>query len=148
MSDLKVGDKVKAFLDEHGDFVELATANFNYYFEVLSGTIKDMKDSPETVNVEWNQETQDNSGIGDETSDVPLTCLKQEVEFDKFYASLEYEYDNIGLTINAKVDEAAKILDEAIKLAESINSKLCDVEDGTLYRTMSKAGWRMSSLNC
>jgi hypothetical protein len=81
---------------------------------------------------------------------VLADALITEAEADQILSKLEEEYEVWAAPIRAKIEESAKLLKEAGKLADKQNQDLAELHDlvGPLISAMRSVGWRTSSLSC
>ena len=83
-------------------------------------------------------------------SEVYAKDLVSEEEAEQILAKLEAEYEVWAGPIREKIEEAAKLLSEAGKLAEKQKRDLAEMHEivSPLLGAMDDIGWRTSSLSC
>lgn len=76
--------------------------------------------------------------------------LISEKEADKILSNLEKEYEAWAGPIRKKMEEAAKLLEQAGKMADKQGRELAEMHDivSPLISAMDDLGWRTSSLSC
>jgi len=143
----KVGDRVSDIR-----YCTTTDGNLIYdeYEQVLYGTIKQIKKSGTnlcSVLVVW-----DNLKIYGITAEeeIQASNLMLESELKPKMTALEDEWNVLINSVKAKLEVAAKALDEAQKIAKDHNTHLNSLHDAVnpLFQVMSKIGWRTSSLQC
>ena len=83
-------------------------------------------------------------------SDHTAEELISEKEADKILSKLEKEYEAWASPIRKKMEEAAKLLEQAGKMADKQGRELAEMHEvvGPLISAMDNLGWRTSSLSC
>ncbi len=78
--------------------------------------------------------------------------LKLEKDFDENVSKIEEEFEKVKEEVSLKLKSAALLIDEASDLCKKVDAKLRDSEFcydlDELMDSLSRAGWRTSSLYC
>lgn len=84
-----------------------------------------------------------------EDKKVLLKYLVPTEVFNKKFALIENEYEELSDSLSGKINEAALLIEQAQKLANENGYDLSQLPIGNvLYNAMDSSGWRMSSIGC
>lgn len=115
-----------------------------YEDDTTRGVVKKIHESGKLL-IKW-----DDAWRNKEHTEAMPDELISEVEANKILAKLEVEYEVWASPIRKKVEESAKLLAEAGKLAAKQKRDLAEMHDlvAPLLGAMDEMGWRTSSLSC
>jgi prophage DNA circulation protein len=120
---------------------------FNPWEEIQRGKVLMSEKDPITgktkVLVKWDSNYQN-------VSEVFADQLLTEAEAETLGSKLEAEYKEVEKQLSEKMGQAAQIIREAQKIAQTIKADLAGMGNITrdLYRAMDEAGWSTSSFHC
>lgn len=139
MKTFKVGDRVVHVKDS-----SLEEWNADDYDDTIRGVVKGIHKSGKLL-IEW-----DLSWRNKEHAEAMPDELISEAEANKILSKLEAEYKAWADPIKEKVEQAAKLLREAGKMASKQKKELIEMHDLVypLLGTMDGLGWSTSSLSC
>jgi hypothetical protein len=143
-SEAKPGTKVLASTnyDEYGDGEHLGPYVYDEYGDTdLVGVIRSKPARPGYVWVKWIEG--DAAGEDDEEVDLKLLVLESQ------RSQIEADFKRVSKEVKEKMKEAAKIVNEAGKMARSVHSTLANMGASyELVSAMDNNGWRSSSWGC
>ena len=144
-SDAKPGTKVLASYDndEYSDEELIPYVYDSYGESTMVGVIRSQPASAGKVWVKWIE----GNLADDEDQEVSLDILTLE----SARPGMEEEFKAAAAQVKEKMEEAAKLVNEAGKLAVKAHAKsLADMYGAVtpLVNAMDKNGWRSSSWNC
>lgn len=147
-----VGDRVGANVhiecaNEWDDNELVDGLRWEEYVEPAFGTVKAVLPDGK-AQVDWDEDAEDIIIDYLDGDMIDIKRLLPEVDVEKQLSRLEKEFKEVQKRVNAKCNEASKILKEAEKLAQKTGRHLFDMDHGNLYSTMDQCGWRTSSFGC
>ena len=134
-----IGDRVvwinRSDLDAHNEYEDDPCTR---------GEVKAV-DSDGKIQVKW-----DDNWVQPRVSTLSANELMPESEANDILSKLEDEYEAYTSPIRTKLEQAAKLLEEANELAKEHDRELAEWHDVTdpLLGAMGNIGWRTSSLSC
>jgi hypothetical protein len=142
MTKFKFGDEVCSVFDyDNDEYAVLTSYKQAQYGEELRGTIT--KIIGDEAEVQWDEA----SFLNDKEKPVKLESLLLESEFDHKFQALEDEFNVLSKQVEAKMEQAAKIIEEAAQLAADHNMDFGDLDDAcyAVDIAMTTNGWNSSS---
>jgi hypothetical protein len=126
-----------------------AFVKFNPAYDILRGGVITADAQPDRISkkmkvvVKWD-------GTYVSINEIAIEDLMLESEAKALVSKLEVQWQGIQERAKAKLEEAAKSIEDAVKIAKEGDIDLFDMYEATrpLLHAMDEAGWQTSSLSC